>query len=311
MLSGLLPVIFLLVPTLSYAGFCNIAWDGDKLALQSKELSGMRLLDKDNHISAEITTAEIMAFYEAKEAISRVIGKPASFMICEDKEPNAFAGKESKSNIVGVTVGMMKLVNGDRDMAAMVIGHEYAHHVRDHASAGQDRDNFFNIIGIVMGIFFEYKIQSQTGVQDIGLHLGQAGAKLVSRKFSRDQEREADELGFSYMVEAGFNPRGAIRLAERMEKLGSGGAGLFFDSHPGWPERNTQFQSMIARNPSAQRNMIDSLTGPILNSPVDTDTQAFLTRPLPNVELMAQKKQLFDAYDNQIKNRAATSTIEK
>lgn len=213
----------------------------------------MRLLDKDNCVNAEVTVAQIMAFYEAKEAISRAVGKPSSFIVCNNKEPNAFAMRGNNGDIVGVTIGMMKLANGDRDMAAIVIGHEYAHHVKNYASVGQTRDLLIEVMGSIVGAFIEYKVQSRTGVQGLGMNLGQIGSTLVSQKFSRDQEREADELGFSYMVDAGFNPRGAIRLAQRMKELGAGEIGLFFDGHPGWEERNVQFQSMIASSASAQQ----------------------------------------------------------
>lgn len=62
-------ILFLLAPTVCYAGLCDITWDGDKLAEHSKNRSlgsGMRLLDKDNSVNAEVTVAQIMAFYEAK-----------------------------------------------------------------------------------------------------------------------------------------------------------------------------------------------------------------------------------------------------
>ena len=273
-------ILFLLAPTVCYAGLCDITWDGDKLAEHSKNRSlgsGMRLLDKDNSVNAEVTVAQIMAFYEAKEAISRAVGKPSSFVVCNNNEPNAFAMKGNNGDIVGVTVGMMKLANGDRDMAAIVIGHEYAHHVKNHASVGQANNQLIEIMGLIMGAVVEYKVQSRTGVQGLGMNLGQIGATLVSQKFSRDQEREADELGFSYMVNEGFNPKGAIRLAQRMKELGSGEIGLFFDSHPGWEERNVQFQSMIARSSSAQQ--IIARTGEattLLASPSGSGSQTLI-----------------------------------
>ena len=286
-------ILFILAPTVCYAGLCDITWDGDKLAENSKGRSlgtGMRLLDKDNSVNAEVTVAQIMAFYEAKEAISRAVGKPSSFVVCNNKEPNAFAMRGNNGDIVGVTVGMMKLANGDRDMAAIVIGHEYAHHVKNHASVGQANNQLIEIMGLIMGAVVEYKVQSRIGVQGLGMNLGQIGSTLVSQKFSRDQEREADELGFGYMVNEGFNPKGAIRLAQRMKELGSGEIGLFFDSHPGWDERNVQFQSMIARSSSAQQ--IIARTGEattLLASPSGSGPQTLIALAPTYVTSDAQK----------------------
>ena len=253
----LISAIAFSIPALvAHAGPCDITWNGDKLAANSRGhplTSGMRLLDQKNQYNNEVTVAQIMAFYEAKEAISRVVGRTPSFVICDGKEPNAFAMKGSDGDIVGITIGMMKLANGDRDMAAIVVGHEYGHHIKNHASEGEARDLLIGILGAVVGAVIENKTQQRTHIQGLGLNLGQIGATLVSSKFSRDQEREADELGFGYMVSAGFNPNGAIRLADQMNRVGEGNIGLFFDSHPGWDERNTRFRTMIANSSSAQQ----------------------------------------------------------
>jgi TPR repeat protein len=245
-----------IIPSIAYPGVCDISWDGDKLAANSRGrplTSGMRLLDKNKNVNAELTAAQILAFHEAKEAISSQLGRSPIFLVCDNKAPNAFATKGNNGDIVGVTVGMMKLANGDRDMAASVIGHEFAHHLKDHMSTGQARDMALGLIGLIAGIAIDNKLQAKTGVQGLGLDLGRLGSALVSRKFDRDQEREADELGFTYMVNSGFNPNGAVRLADRMRQIGLGGAGIFFDSHPGWDERAERFRGLIATNPVAQQ----------------------------------------------------------
>ena len=247
-------LVLAIIPQLSIAGLCDITWDGDKLAENSRGRSltaPMRLLDKDKNVSAELTVAQLAAFHEAKEAISRQVGRSPSYVICDSKDPNAFATSGTNGDIVGVTVGMLKLANGDRDMAAVVIGHEYAHHIKDHSSEGQRNDAIIGILGGILGVVLEYKTQQRFGVTNFGVNIAQIGATLVSRKFSRDQEREADELGFGYMVDAGFNPKGAIRLAQTMNSI-SNTSGLFFDSHPGWNERNSQFQTFIASSAAAQ-----------------------------------------------------------
>lgn len=245
---------FTLLPQLCIAGVCDITWDGDKLAENTRGralAAPMRLLDKDKNVNAELTVAQLAAFHEAKESISRQVDRSPSYVICDSKEPNAFATKGTNGDVIGVTVGMLKLADGDRDMAAIVIGHEYAHHIKDHASEGQRNDAIIGILGGILGAVLEYKMQQRTGVTNVGANVAQIGTTLVSRKFSRDQEREADELGFGYMVDAGFNPKGAIRLAQKMNVV-SNSSGLFFDSHPGWGERNTRFQTFITNSAVAQ-----------------------------------------------------------
>ena len=54
------------------------------------------------------------------------------------------------------------------------------------------------------------------------------------------------------MMNAGFSPSGALRLTEKMNSVGGGGIGLFFDTHPGWDERTNRFNTIISQNSEAQ-----------------------------------------------------------
>jgi TPR repeat protein/Zn-dependent protease with chaperone function len=235
---------------------CDVAWDGDKVVAAIAGRPGylsVPLRDRQQRVTP-VTVAQIQAFNEAREKIGRVAGLSPHFVICGDGAPNAFAAKTNSGDVVGVTVGMMRLADGDSDMAAAVIGHEFAHHKHGHAEAGAARDAVLGIAGAVLGAVIDIKSQRRTGVAtNVGQTLGSLGAQLISRKFDRDQERDADETGFTYLVDAGFNPLGTVHLAERMNRAGLGGVGLFFDSHPGWEERTERFRTLIAASPDAQR----------------------------------------------------------
>lgn len=246
------------------AGVCDTAWDADKIVnTLSGRPSYLKIPLKDkNQNTNEVTLAQVRAFHDAKEKIARAAGMSPTFIICGDRDPNAFASSGSKGEVVGVTLGMLRLADGDPDMAAAVIGHEFAHHVKRHGAASQSRDAVIGLIGLIAGIALEYNIQKKHGVEGLGLDLGQAGSSLVSRKFDRDQEREADDLGFQYMIAAGFNPLGSVKLAERFSRLGHGGGGWFFDSHPGWDERGDLFKTKIAASPEAQQIIARASTTP-------------------------------------------------
>jgi len=58
--------------------------------------------------------------------------------------------------------------------------------------------------------------QDLTG--EILLKLGQVSASLLTLKFSRDQEREADKYGFLYAFEAGYSPQGMIEVFRKITK---------------------------------------------------------------------------------------------
>ncbi len=72
------------------------------------------------------------------------------------------------------------------------------------------------------------------------------GTAAVSRSYSRDHEREADRLGVEWMIAAGFDPEGALRLHERLLQLRHGGSIPFLQSHPAGAERVESIRQQIA-----------------------------------------------------------------
>lgn len=241
-------------PLVSSADVCATSWDADKIISETGGHSSyFRIPLKDkNQASNEVTLGQVRAFHEAKERISRASGISPIFLICDDSAPNAFAAPTPKGAVVAITLGMLRMVDGDSDMAAAVIGHEFAHHVKGHGAASKIRNTAIGLVGLIAGVALEYNIQKNYDIAGIGRDLANIGSSLVSRKFDRDQEREADDLGFQYMLSAGFNPNGSIKLAELFSRHGHGGGG-FFNSHPGWDERGELFRTKIAQSPEAQQ----------------------------------------------------------
>ena len=147
-----------LLPTTTW-GACNQTWDADKLVSKfsaSAPGTNIRLNDNKSNIVAEVRLDQIRVFQTAKDRITNQIGMTPVFIICADQAPNAFAMPTKQGPVVGVTVGMLKLVDGDQDQAAYVIGHEIAHHTQKHGEAGQTRQIFLGILGAVVGVAAEY-----------------------------------------------------------------------------------------------------------------------------------------------------------
>jgi beta-barrel assembly-enhancing protease len=79
----------------------------------------------------------------------------------------------------------------------------------------------------------------------------------VFLKFSRDDEREADEVGLQIMRRAGWNPRGMVELFEvlrREARRDPGSVETFFSSHPSAQDRISRLQGLIGRTPSGRRD---------------------------------------------------------
>jgi TPR repeat protein len=232
---------------------CDVAWDGDRMALS---LAGR----PDNEVieladDKAVRVGQIWAFYEAKRRIGRAAEFFPKLAVCSDDEPNAFAASPAGGHpVVAVTVGMLQLVDGDVGVAAAVVGHEFAHHTLGHHETSQSRRSVIAFAALLAAIVAQAATGGPSVIPPHQLTEGaKLGASLIERKFDRGQEREADEAGLRHMMAAGYDPRGALVLAERLQSLGSSGSGLFFDTHPGWDERVERLHALIAADPHARQ----------------------------------------------------------
>lgn len=164
----------------------------------------------------------------------------ADLFIVEGEEPNAFAGLTDGRRTIAINVGMIKLIGDSVDEYAALFGHESAHWAKGHVDAGQTRSNTLKTVGALaaMGL-------GAAGVPGGGL-ISSVGFDLIEASYSRDQEREADVQSIDYMLAGNYDPRGAIRLHEKMLKAPGAAPLPFFSSHPSSAERVKTIQSAIA-----------------------------------------------------------------
>lgn len=150
-----------------------------------------------------------------------------------DETPNAFALPGKK---VGVHTGMLKLVQNDAQLAA-VIGHEIGHVLAKHANERAS-------IGMVQQVTQEVAGQINpmaASVFGLGTQLG------VMLPFSRTQEAEADIIGQEMMARAGFDPRESIALWHLMEKKEGNEPPEFLSTHPSGNDRISQLERNLYR----------------------------------------------------------------
>jgi predicted Zn-dependent protease len=172
--------------------------------------------------------------------ISRTANVQSELYITAGDEPNAFVGPDATGrNVMGINVGMVKLVGDDADAYAALIGHEAAHLAKDHGASGRQRSNTLDLIGTVVGAGL-----GVAGVPGGGLISGLA-VDTIGSAYSRDQEREADALGVEYMLANRYDPQAAIRLHELLLKSSSGFRIPFLSSHPSSEERIDNLRALI------------------------------------------------------------------
>ena len=73
------------------------------------------------------------------------------------------------------------------------------------------------------------------------------GGQLLSLKFSRDDEAEADLVGLEMAARAGFVPEASISLWEKMTKVSGGGGTSFFSTHPTGPDRIERLRQNVPK----------------------------------------------------------------
>jgi predicted Zn-dependent protease len=134
---------------------------------------------------------------------------PWTFYLLDDETVNAFA---LPGGYIFITRGIMTYMNDEAELAS-VIGHEIGHVTAKHSVSQMSKQQLAQV-GLVAGM-----IASPT-VRDMGAQL-QQGMQLLFLKFGRDDEMEADELGFRYMMKDGYDVRAAGDMFRTLDRLSS------------------------------------------------------------------------------------------
>lgn len=225
--------------------FAGCATQRDKLILRVKDVVLMPspMVELEGAEGADVITVPTRTMQElflAHTRISRTANVRSELYITAGNEPNAFVGSDATGQIIiGINVGMIKLVGDDVNAYAALIGHEAAHLAKDHGVSGKLRSNTIDLIGTVIGAGL-----GMAGVPGGGL-IGGLAADVVDSAYSRDQEREADALGLEYMIANRYDPQGAIRLHELLLKSHTGFRIPFLSTHPSSSERIDNLRALI------------------------------------------------------------------
>lgn len=160
--------------------------------------------------------------------------------VVRDPQANAFCLPGGK---ICVFTGILPVAKTEAGLAA-IMGHEMAHATCHHGAERVFKQNMTQTA--MMGL------QGSMGGMDIQqqrmlMGLIGAGAQYgVMLPFSRDHELEADRLGLRYMARAGYDPREAIGLWQRMGEASQGGQPPEFAStHPAHETRIQRIESWL------------------------------------------------------------------
>ncbi len=179
-------------------------------------------------------------------AVSHRPGLEYRFTAVNDPSVNAFALPGGK---ICITRGLVSRLESEDGMAA-VLGHEVGHVTARHAVAAYNRQVIAGGVLLAGGIYMESNDVHNRELIEIGALLG---AELMMAHYSRDQERESDQLGMDYAVKAGYSPRGMVetqRVLLALQKSQPNLVEKLFASHPMSAERLQTAEGRVAAMPA-------------------------------------------------------------
>lgn len=154
---------------------------------------------------------------------------PYQFHVLDSPVVNAFA---APGGFIYMTRGILGYFNSEEELAG-VLGHELGHITARH-SAKQYSQMQLTQIAFAFGNILTSRFELLSD-------LAQFGAGMMFLRFSRDNERQADNLGVEYSLRAGYDARQMAGFFETLERLNptddKSGLNNWFSTHPNPPDR--------------------------------------------------------------------------
>ncbi|RTZ41143.1 M48 family peptidase [Candidimonas sp. SYP-B2681] len=133
---------------------------------------------------------------------------------------------------IAVYTGLINQIKPTDDELAAVIGHEMAHALREHS-----REQVSQKMATNIGLTVLSAVTGAGATADLGSALSEVMFTLPN---SRTHEAEADRIGVELAARAGYDPRAAVTLWQKMGSLSSGGGQPeFLSTHPSPTSRST------------------------------------------------------------------------
>ena len=162
-------------------------------------------------------------------------------VIKDDKTKNAFALPGGK---IAVYTGIFPIAQNEAGLAA-ILGHEVVHALARHGAERMSQGLVAQLLLTGADIALAGGGTSAGTRQAVMQALGLGAQVGIILPFSREHESEADYIGVLLAAQAGYDPREAIRVWQRMEQAGGEQPPEFLSTHPGHGTRIAQLQSWM------------------------------------------------------------------
>jgi len=157
--------------------------------------------------------------------------------LISSKELNAWVMPGGK---IAFYTGLIERLKLTDDEIAAIMGHEIAHALREH---GRERASQAMAQGIALSIF-----GAVAGVSRGGMDLTQLVLNVtLNLPNSREHETEADRIGVELAARAGYDPRAAVNVWEKMAGAADGQPPQILSTHPAPATRIADLKVYAAR----------------------------------------------------------------
>lgn len=222
--------------------------ESQELAIGKKNYAPYRQVQGGDYVVKPEVTRYVQS---VGDRIAKVSDRklPYEFHVLNDSSPNAWALPGGK---ISINRGLLVELGSEAELAA-VLAHEVIHAAARHTAQSMERGLFLQGALVAAGVAL-----SDSDYRDVGMMGANIGAQLANKKYSRDDETEADLYGIRYMIRAGYDPVAAVQLQETFVKLAEGRDqswlnGLFA-SHPPSRKRVAANRALVAElgNPGGE-----------------------------------------------------------
>ena len=163
---------------------------------------------------------------------------PWAFTVIDDPSVNAFA---LPGGFIYLTRGILSHMASEAEMVS-VLGHEIGHVTARHSVERISKAQLAQV-GLIAGMILSPELRNFGDLASTGL-------QVMFLKFSRDDERQADDLGFRYMNQAGYEPREMVEMFHVLDRVsrvpGQGRLPNWLATHPNPEDRLQRIQQQIA-----------------------------------------------------------------
>jgi predicted Zn-dependent protease len=149
---------------------------------------------------------------------------------------NAFCMPGGK---IAFFMGILQQLQLDDDEVAAIMGHEAAHALREHA-----RERMAKTAATRLGASVASALLGLGGTGDALLNMG---GQLLTLRFSREDETEADLVGLDLAARAGYRPQAGVSLWQKMTAASKGAPPQFLSTHPAGATRIRDMQAKLPK----------------------------------------------------------------